>query len=73
MARQSLTRYFVNCTAPTSDEAHDVAARHGRVLAIRITSREPLGRDAKPSFPERFDRNRALRPVNIRVKLKEEG
>ena len=31
-----MPRYFVNCTAPTSDEAHDAAARHGRVLSVRI-------------------------------------
>lgn len=31
-----MPRYFVNCTAPSSDEAHDAAARHGRVLSVRI-------------------------------------
>lgn len=36
---------------------------------VSVEDTKPLDRDAKPSFPERFDRNRALRPVNIRVKL----
>jgi hypothetical protein len=31
-----VTRYFINCSAPSSDEAHDAAARHGRVIAVRI-------------------------------------
>lgn len=33
----AVTRYFVNCTAPTPTEAHEAATRHGgRVLAVRI-------------------------------------
>ena len=31
-----VTRYFVNCSAPSRDEAHDAAARHGRVIEVRI-------------------------------------
>ena len=36
---------------------------------ITVEDTKPLPTDQKPRFPERFDRNRALRPVNIRVKL----
>lgn len=31
-----MTRYFVHCTAPLVDEAHDAAERHGRVISVRI-------------------------------------
>ena len=33
---ETLTRYFVNCTAPTPTESHEAATKHGRVLAVRI-------------------------------------
>jgi hypothetical protein len=36
---------------------------------VSIEDMAPLPTDQKPRFPERFDRNRALRPVQIRVKL----
>ena len=35
MARE-VTRYFVNCTAPTPTESHEAAAQHGRVLAVKV-------------------------------------
>ena len=31
-----MTRYFVNCTAPTPTESHEAAAKHGRVVAVRV-------------------------------------
>lgn len=36
---------------------------------VTIEDTPPLPSNAKPSFPDRFDRNRALRPVKISVKL----
>jgi len=40
---------------------------------VGVQDTVPLPSDDKPRFPERFDRNRALRPVNIVVKLLEGG
>lgn len=40
---------------------------------VSVQDMAPLPSDNKPSFPERFDRNRALRPVNIVVKLSPRG
>ena len=31
-----MTRYFVNCTAPTPTESREAAAKHGRVVAVRV-------------------------------------
>jgi adenylylsulfate kinase-like enzyme len=36
---------------------------------VSFADTEPLPQDAKDRFPERFDRNRTLRAVNIRVVL----
>ena len=32
----TVTRYFVNCAAPTREEAHDETEEHGGVLAVRM-------------------------------------
>lgn len=36
---------------------------------VTLNDVEPLPVDSKARFPDRFERNRALRPVNICVKL----
>lgn len=40
---------------------------------LTLQDTAPLSSEEKPRFPERFDRNRALRPVNIVVKLVQGG
>lgn len=38
---------------------------------VILNDTAPLSADEKDRFPERFDRNRALRPVQIRVETNE--